>query len=158
MSQVDALKCLLSQILSLSQKACIMSAYSCQKTIYLNFSLNFSKAPGVIEMFSFMYHMHAHSQASVSRVAKLTWRYNMVKSIRAHFVLYVSTIKRIMCVQENFELYYLLQKSKLSFTKIFRSFLCWKDEATMKNCKPTPMSSKNLAFCCIRVAFATPSL
>ena len=42
----------------------------------------------------------------------------MVQNLRVYFILYIITIKWIMCVQENVELSGMLQRPSLSSTEI----------------------------------------
>ena len=53
----------------------------------------------------------ARSQAYVSGVAKLSQRSHVVRSLRAYFILHVTKIKWIMCVQKKTELSSTSQRS-----------------------------------------------
>ena len=56
-------------------------------------------------------------------VVKMSWNNHVVQNMRAYFIPYVITIKRIMRVQEKIELSYLSQVTRLSSTKISRNIL-----------------------------------
>ena len=68
--------------------------------------------------FSFALSIQARRQGSAPRVAKLSWRNYVVQILRAHFILYGVTIKWIACTQQKVEFSCLLQKPRLSSTKI----------------------------------------
>ena len=46
----------------------------------------------------------ARSQECAAGGANLSWRNHVVHCLRAHFILYIITIKWIMCLQEKIEL------------------------------------------------------
>ena len=58
------------------------------------------------------------SQACVSGVANFSQRNHVVKNLRACFMLYVITIKWMMCVQEKIELTGTSKRPRLSSTEI----------------------------------------
>ena len=60
----------------------------------------------------------ACSQGSVPGVAKVSWRNHVVQNIRACFIPYAITIKWIMHLREKIDLASMLQRSRLSLTKI----------------------------------------
>ena len=60
----------------------------------------------------------ACSQAHISRVAKLSWNNLVVQNLRAFLILYVNTIKLIMCAQEKMEVSSISQRPRLSSIKI----------------------------------------
>jgi len=61
---------------------------------------------------------YACSQACVSGVAKLFWMNHMIQNMRAYFMLYIITIKWIICVHGKIEFSSISQRPRLSSTKI----------------------------------------
>ena len=85
----------------------------------------------------------ACSRARAPGVAKLSWRNHVMHRLRAYSMLYVITIKWIMCVQENIELSSMSLRPRLSSSKISGDFsLTYKDIAAIKNCKKLPGDGK----------------
>ena len=76
-------------------------------------------------------------------MAKFYWRNDVIQNLRAYFILYVITIKWTMCLQEKIELSKMLQRPRLSCTKLRRSLLIYKYKATIKNCKTFPWVAKS---------------